>query len=194
MQENKIALIFVGMPGSGKSASVEHLKKFGFKSVYFGKITLDELKKRNLEVNEENERLVREDIRKKEGKGAYAIRVLSEVEDLFQKGEDIVIVESLYSWTEYRIFKETLGDRAIVIALISPREERHKRLMNRKIRPLTKEEAESRDYAEIENLEKGGPIANADYYLANEKDELDLTNDLDKLLQKLGINIKDYFM
>jgi len=35
---------------------------------------------------------------------------------------------------------------------------------------LTAEETDRRDAAEIENLEKGGPIAAADYYVTNEGD------------------------
>jgi dephospho-CoA kinase len=34
-------------------------------------------------------------------------------------------------------------------------------------RPATEEQAKKRDYAEIENLEKGGPIAMADYTIIN---------------------------
>ena len=36
------------------------------------------------------------------------------------------------------------------------------------MRKLTKEEAAKRDYAEIENIEKGGPIAMADFTFINE--------------------------
>ena len=46
---------FVGMPGSGKSAVVRHLAKKGWRVVHFGAITMDEIKKRGLAVNEENE-------------------------------------------------------------------------------------------------------------------------------------------
>ena len=42
-----------------------------------------------------------------------------------------------------------------------------KKLRNR---PFTIKEAKARDYAEIENLEKGGPIAMADYTILNPED------------------------
>ncbi|HXE09924.1 MAG TPA: AAA family ATPase, partial [Verrucomicrobiae bacterium] len=104
MQQKK-ALVFVGMPGAGKSVCVEYLKEKGLPSSYFGGITLEELKKRGLEVNEANERFVREDIRAKEGKGAYALRIITQVKDQFDDGHDCVVVDGLYSWTEYKIFK-----------------------------------------------------------------------------------------
>ncbi|HWB39107.1 MAG TPA: AAA family ATPase [Candidatus Saccharimonadales bacterium] len=187
--QTKKAIVFVGMPGAGKSVCVEHLKEKGVPSVYFGGITIEEVKSRGLEVNETNEKLVREDIRAKEGKGAYAVRILAQVEQLFEQGNPNVVVDGLYSWTEYKIFKEALEFSAIIIAVVAPRDIRHNRLAERKVRPLTESEASSRDYAEIENLEKGGPIANADYYLYNDGDPTSLLHDLDKLLERLNVKL-----
>lgn len=185
----KKAIVFVGMPGAGKSVCMEHLKAKGVPSSYFGGITIDEIKKRGLEVNETNEKLIREDIRAREGKGAYALRIITQVEGFFEKGHEYVVVDGLYSWTEYKIFKDTLEDNAIIIGVVAPRAIRHKRLSTRKVRPLTESEANSRDYAEIENLEKGGPIANADHYLYNDGDAAGLLHDLDTLLAELDIKL-----
>jgi dephospho-CoA kinase len=188
MQDAKV-IVFVGMPGAGKSASVDHLKSKGLSYAYFGGITLDEIKRRGLEVNETNERLVREDIRAKEGKGAYAVRIIKQVEEFLEQGHGPVVVDGLYSWTEYKIFKDSFGDRAVIIALVASRQKRHERLAKRSERPLASAEANTRDYAEIENLEKGGPIANADYFLANEASVKELEADLDKLLSGIGIKL-----
>jgi dephospho-CoA kinase len=98
--------------------------------------------------------------------------------------------DGLYSWTEYKIFEESFGDSAIIIAIVAPNAMRHKRLASRPDRPLTEREAKARDYAEIENLEKGGPIANADYFLANETTVTALQQDLQKLLPTIGIDLK----
>ncbi len=188
MQDKKV-LVFVGMPGAGKSVCVEYLKRKGLPYVYFGGITLDEVKRRGMEVNAASEKFVREDIRAKEGKGAYAVRIIRQIEELFDEGNGLVVVDGLYSWTEYKIFKESFGDNAIIIAIASPRKYRHQRLANRADRPLTEEEADARDYAEIENIEKGGPIANADYFLANENSVEELEKDLERLLPLIGIKV-----
>lgn len=185
----KQVLVFVGMAGAGKSVCVNYLKEKGLPYVYFGGITLDEIKRRGMEVNEASEKLVREDIRAKEGKGAYAVRIIKQIEEYFDKGEDYVVVDGLYSWTEYKIFKESFGDNAVIIAIMTPRNVRHQRLTQRKVRPLTEAEASGRDFAEIENLEKGGPIANADYFLANENNVAELEADLQKLLNQLDIKL-----
>ena len=185
--QDKTVLVFVGMPGAGKSVGVNYMKQKGLPSVYFGGITLDEIKRRGLEENEASERLVREDIRAKEGKGAYAVRIIAQVEELFRKNQNTVVVDGLYSWTEYKIFKDSFGEQAIIIAVIAPRKVRHERLAKRPVRPLTPAEATARDYAEIEHLEKGGPIANADYYLANDENVTQLESSLQKLLDELDI-------
>jgi len=188
MQNNKV-VVFVGMPGAGKSVCVEYLKQQGLPFAYFGGITLDEIKKRGLKVNEASEKLVREDIRAKEGKGAYAVRIIKQVEELFESRQKLVVVDGLYSWTEYKIFKEGFGANAVIIAVVAPEAVRHGRLAERAIRPLTEAEATARDYAEIENLEKGGPIANADYYLANDDSVKNLLSNLRQLLPTLGIKV-----
>lgn len=186
MQDKKV-IVFVGMPGAGKSVCVDYLKDKGLPYAYFGGITIDEVKRRGMEVNEASEKFVREDIRAKEGKGAYAVRIIKQIEDDFDQGSHLVVVDGLYSWTEYKIFKDSFGDNALIIAIVASPKARHARLAGRKVRPLTASEAKARDYAEIENLEKGGPIANADFYLANEANPEDLLRDLQKLLDTHGI-------
>ncbi len=181
--------MFVGMPGVGKSVCVGYLKGKNLPFVYFGGITIDEVKRRGMEVNEASEKLVREDIRAKEGKGAYAARIIRQIEELFEQDRHYVVVDGLYSWTEYKIFKEVFGHRAIIIAVVAPKQLRHKRVAARPVRPLSETESTARDYAEIENLEKGGPIANADYYLANDESAESLVADLKRLLLKIGIKL-----
>ena len=180
-------ITFVGMPGAGKSICVDHVVAKGHPSVYFGGITIDEVKNRGLDVNEANEKMVREDIRAKEGPAAYAKRIIAKIEDLQKQGHNVVVVDGLYSWTEYKEFKKRFGDGAVIIAITAPRKVRHERLANRPVRPLTEQEVTSREYAEIENLEKGGPIANADYTLVNDQNQEALLADVDVILQQLKV-------
>ena len=172
------------MPGAGKSICVDHLVNKGLPKVYFGGITLQELKNRGLAVSPENEKIVREDIRQKEGSDAYAKRIIADIEKL---DSPTVVVDGLYSWSEYKLFKNKYGENAIIIAVVAPKSVRHSRLQSRPIRPLNAAQADERDYSEIEHLEKGGPIANADYYLANLQDIDSLTRSIDKLLKNLSI-------
>lgn len=176
-------IALVGMPGAGKSFGVEYLESKGFPSVYFGGITIDEVKARGLEVNEVNEKMVREDIRAKEGLGAYAQRIIAKIDALAADGHKVIIADGLYSWTEYKTFKDRFGNDALIIAIAAPRHIRHERLATRPVRPLTNEEVTAREYAEIENLEKGGPIANADFTIVNDGTTEELQANLDNALK-----------
>jgi len=163
MMKNVIAI--VGMCGSGKSELTKLFTDFGYYCIYFGEITLNEIRQRSLSINEENEKTVREDLRKKFGYNAYAKIVFSQIEKTndFQN----VVLDGLYSWSEYKFLDEKLGNSLIVLAVVSNKTIRQDRLANRSFRPLSSEEVNARDAAEIENLEKGGPIACADYYIKN---------------------------
>ncbi len=185
MNNEKRVIVLVGMPGAGKSTLVDHLATMGIPSVYFGGITVAEVKRRGLEVNEANEKLVREELRATEGPGVMAKRIIAQIEQLFSEGNDTVVADGLYSWTEYKIFKERFGDHVIIIAVVAPRKTRHERLAHRTVRPLTDDQVTAREYAEIENLEKGGPIANADFTVVNDSTPKDLITKFDQILAQL---------
>ena len=165
---NKLIAI-VGMCGSGKSIASDYYENLGYQKVYFGGVTMAKLKEAGLEVNPENERAMREGLRKEYGMAAYAIILLPKIEDLLSKGN--VILDGLYSWDELKVLKEKFSNLK-VIAIVVNKDKRYSRLANREIRPFNNEEAKSRDITEIENLAKGGPIAFADYYILND-DNLD---------------------
>jgi len=186
MEKKVIAL--VGMPGAGKSLCVDYLKDRGFPSVYFGGVVVDEVKRRYGEVTEAYEKLVREEFRQQDGMAAIAKRIIPEIDVLLETNA-VVIADGLYSWAEYKLFKERWGKNAIIIAVTAPRTLRHSRLAVRPIRPITEEDVTSREYAEIENLEKGGPIANADYTIVNDTSTDALLANLRKILAEVGITL-----
>jgi dephospho-CoA kinase len=58
------------------------------------------------------------------------------------------------------------------------------RLASRPVRPFSRKEAEQRDYHEIDNIEKGGPIAIADYTVVNDQGREKLQKTIDRLLEQ----------
>ena len=68
----KKIVAIVGMCGSGKSIASDLLESLGWKKVYFGGVTMEKLKEANLEVTPENEKMMREGLRRDLGMGAYA--------------------------------------------------------------------------------------------------------------------------
>lgn len=180
---NKIIAV-VGMCGSGKSVAVAEFEKRGYKKVYFGEATMNVLKERNLPINEENERKVREELRSSGDKGIYAKIFLPKITELFEAGNNVVI-ESMYSWSEYKYVKEKFGDAFSVLAIITNTPLRRERLLKRDFRPMTFAESMSRDYAEIENIEKGGPIVIADFNILNNGTPEEFTTEINKFLDKM---------
>lgn len=162
---NRIIAI-VGMAGSGKSEVASTLESLGFARIRFGDVTEEELQQRGLPLNEANERLVREDLRREHGMAAYAVLNLPKMNAALESRS--VVVDGLYSWEEYLVLRETYGSGLTVLAVASSPATRQRRLASRPRRPLTAEEVSSRDRAEIEKINKGGPIAVADITIVNE--------------------------
>lgn len=173
----------VGMAGSGKSEVARVFEEHGFQRVRFGDITDEELNNRGLEPNEENERNIREELRKKHGMAAYAKLSLPRINSALESSD--VVVDGLYSWEEYSLLKERYGERLNVLAVWSSPAIRHARLAHRAKRPLMPTEAGSRDKAEIENINKGGPIAMADITILNENSLEKLRRETERVLATL---------
>ena len=122
-------IALVGMAGSGKSIVSDELIRRGYHFFRFGQITLDIIKERGLEVNETNERAIREGVRKEHGMGAYAILNIPKVDNFLKTGN--VVGDGLYSWDEYKILKERYGDQLYVVAGYAPPSLRYHRLSTR---------------------------------------------------------------
>lgn len=154
----------VGLAGSGKSEVVKLFEEGGFYKIYFGGVTMEHIRRLNLEVNEVNERRVRESLRFKHGMAAFAKLSLPTIQEKLSEGN--VVIESMYSWEEYTFLKEKFYFLKVV-AVFAPPELRYKRLAGRPVRPLSDQDAKSRDYAQIENLHQAGPISMADFTISN---------------------------
>ena len=180
------ALALVGMPGAGKTLCAKHLEARGFFQFRFGGIITDEVARRGWTVNPENERVIREEFRAQDGMDAIAKRALPHLKTAMET-HNTIIIDGLYSFSEYKTLRPELGEDMVVVAIACDRDRRYARLAERPVRPLTRAEAVARDHQEIEKIEKGGPIAIADYTLLNNTSPDDLLTRLDNLLAKLGI-------
>lgn len=182
--ENVKVLAFVGLAGSGKSSAVDYLTSKGYPKVYFGGVVLNAMDEASLEHTEENERVFREELRAKEGKDFIVNRIVGQIRDLVAAGQHRIVADGLYTWTEYKILKHEFPGELSVVAIVAPKHLRHHRLSLRPIRPLTEVQATERDWSEIENLEKGGPIAIADHYVIND-------SNLDELHARIDATLAD---
>ncbi len=154
----------VGLPGAGKSEVVAEFVAAGFTKVYFGGLTLEKINEAGLEINEANERLIREKLRADHGMAAYAKLNLPKIESGLKLAN--VVIDGLYSWEEYLVLREKFPSMTVV-AVYGPPRLRYQRLADRPVRPLTSKECQGRDYSQIENLHQAGPIAMAEQTVAN---------------------------
>ena len=173
----------VGMTGAGKSEVARVFEENGFIRIRFGDLTDDEIEKRGLELNEENERYIRELLRKQYGMSAYAKLNLPRIDSALKRSD--VVIDGLYSWEEYTFLKTYYQEDFYVVAVWASPRTRYARLTSRLNRCLTLEEAANRDRAEIENINKGGPIAMADFTIINESSLENLEKEAKRITSEL---------
>jgi len=183
--ENVKIIALVGLAGSGKSTAVEYLTEKGYPKVYFGGVIYDAMREAGIEITPESQTKFREDIRAKEGNDFVVKRIIKQIHELVEAGQHRIIADGLYTWSEYKIMKHEFPGELTTVAVVTPRRLRHRRLAERPERPFSATEADQRDWAEIENLEKGGPIAIADHFIMNDKDLDNLHRQLNEVCEEI---------
>jgi dephospho-CoA kinase len=178
----------VGLAGSGKSSVVEHLTKKGYPKVYAGGVIYKAMEEAGIEVTWDSQKTFREEIRKREGKDFVMRRIIKEIHDIVDAGQHRIVLDGLYTWSEYKLLKQEFPGQVTVVAVVTPKHLRKNRMAIRPERPMTSEEVDERDWAEIENLEKGGPIAIADFFIHNAGSIEKLHDEVDEIIETLNLN------
>ncbi|RWZ78424.1 MAG: dephospho-CoA kinase [Candidatus Microsaccharimonas sossegonensis] len=166
-QENLKILAFVGLTGAGKTTAVEHFTEKGYPKVYFGGIIYEAMAEAGIEKGEANEAKFRVEIRQKEGNDFVVKRIIKQIRELSSSGQHRIIADGIYTWDEYKAIKHAFPGETTVVAITSPKHLRYHWLQTRSARPQTPEISAARDTHEIETLQKGGPIAAADFFIIN---------------------------
>jgi len=130
MKDVKI-IAFVGMSGSGKSVAVDYLTDKKYPKVYFGGMIYKEMERRGIERTSdgESEKKFREMIRETEGKDWVVRQVISETQGLIEAGQKRIVLDGVYSWTEYKTLKhEFPGMITFVATYCAEKSLRYKRV------------------------------------------------------------------
>lgn len=178
-------IAIVGMSGSGKSIAANYLTDLGYPKIHFGNLVRQEMTKRDIPLTPEHEKHFREMIRQTEGADWVVRQVIAELRDLISAGQKRIILDGVYSWTEYKQLKHEFPGDLTFIAMIASKPLRYERVAKRSEHPLDSAAIRERDRSEIEHLEKGGPIAAADYFVRNDGSLEDTYAQLKTILRKI---------
>lgn len=180
---------FVGLPGSGKSTAVQYISEKQIPKVYFGSIVLEAVSDAGLDINPKNEQYIREKLRADEGDDVIINRIIEQIQNLINAGQKRIIADGLLTWEEYKILKKAFPRELTVIAVVAPKRTRHRRLIERQLRPMTEQEAIKNDWSVIESLQRGGPIAMADSYIINDGSIEELYSEVESTLEQINFFI-----
>lgn len=169
-----------GLAGAGKTTATEHLEAAGIgRQIYVGAYIQTEVVRRNLPLTAENERFVRDDMRRLFGRDVFAKMVVTELGDVASKQH--VLLDAIYVREEADLYRQELGVRLVILGLEAAFELRAERLSGRSDRSLTREELRKRDAYECETLRVHEIVAAADHRLSNEGDLASFKSLLDAL-------------
>ena len=173
----------VGLAGSGKSTVVDYFAAQGIPKIYGGGIMYRMMEDAGIEITWESQKQFREEMRIKEGQDFILKRAIQEMRGLIDAGQKKIVMDGLYTWSEYKTLVHEFPGQVTVVAIVAPKHLRYQRLQNRPERPMQPHEIKDRDWSEIENMQKGGPIAIAEHFIINDGSLDELHSKLDDLTQ-----------
>jgi len=184
--ENLKILAFVGLTGSGKSTAVKYMTSKEYPKVYFGGVVYDEMEKAGIPKGEENEKTFRLKLREEHGPDVIVNKIIEQIEKLDEAGQHRIIADGIYTWDEYKAMRHAFPGELTVVATVTPRHLRYHRLAERTDdRPQTEAISAERDRNEIETMQKGGPIAMADFYVMNDGDIEKFYSSIDEICRDI---------
>jgi len=168
---SKLLVCLTGMPGAGKSTIAEGLKSKGYEIVNLGNAVRNEAKKRNLEASRENLGKLMLELREKNGPGAIAELVKSEIES---SSANVLLIDGVRSNDEIQVLKKFGNVKLLAIHASTDTRFSFLQKRGRSDDPQTKEHFDERDNREM-GVGISNSIALSDYAISNiglTKDEL----------------------
>ena len=159
------------MPGAGKSTIAEGLKPKGYDIINMGNAVRKEAKKRNLESTRSNLGKLMLELREKNGPGAIAELIKSEIES---SPSNVILIDGVRSNDEIQVLKKFGIVKLLAIHASTDTRFDFLQKRGRSDDPQTKEHFEERDNRDL-GVGISNSIALSDYAISNiglTKDEL----------------------
>jgi len=167
----KLIVCLTGMPGAGKSTIAEGLKPKGYDVINMGNAVREEAKNRNLEPTRDNLGKLMLDLREKNGPGAVAELVKSQIDS---STADVILIDGVRSNSEIEVLRKFGIVKLLAIHASTDTRFDFLQKRGRSDDPQTKEHFEERDNREL-GVGISNSIALSDYAISNiglTKDEL----------------------
>ncbi len=159
------------MPGAGKSTIAEGLKSKGYDIINMGNAVREEATKRNLEPTSSNLGKLMLELREKNGPGAIAELVKSQIES---STVNVILMDGVRSSDEIQVLRKFGNVKLLAIHASTDIRFDFLQKRGRSDDPQTKDNFEERDNREL-GVGISNPIALSDYAISNiglTKDEL----------------------
>lgn len=174
-----------GLPLSGKTTVADKMVESDFEKVDMGDVVREEMKKRDIPVEETGEFV--STLRKQNGMNAIAQLTLPYVKEAIESN-DKVVIGGMRGWGEKKCFENNLDHEIEVIAVWASRDTRLKR-----------KESRARDEDQVSNLKERDKremdqgvskmMALADHMIVNEYSQLEsFEEEIENTLQELEVN------
>lgn len=170
----KLIVCLTGMPGAGKSTIAEGLQSNGYEIINMGNAVREEAKNRNLESTRENLGKLMLELREKNGPGAIAELVKSQIES---STSNVILIDGVRSNDEIQVLRKFGTVKLLAVHASTDIRFDFLQKRGRSDDPQTKEHFEERDNREM-GVGISNSIALSDYAISN----VDLTKD--ELIQR----------
>ena len=165
----KLIVCLTGMPGAGKSTIAEGLQSNGYEIINMGNAVREEAKNRNLESTRENLGKLMLELREKNGPGAIAELVKSQIES---STSNVILIDGVRSNDEIQVLRKFGTVKLLAVHASTDTRFDFLQKRGRSDDPQTKEHFEERDNREM-GVGISNSIALSDYAISN----VDLTKD-----------------
>jgi dephospho-CoA kinase len=159
----KLIVCLTGMPGAGKSTIADGLKPKGYEIINMGNAVREEAKKRNLESTRDNLGKLMLELREKNGPGAIAELVKSQIE---LSNSNVILIDGVRSNAEIEVLKKFGTVKLLAIHASTDTRFDFLQKRGRSDDPQTKEHFEERDNREL-GVGISNSIALSDYAISN---------------------------
>jgi len=159
----KLIVCLTGMPGAGKSTIAEGLKSKGYDIINMGNAVREEAKKRNLEPTRDNLGKLMLELREKNGSGAVAELVKSQIDS---STADVILIDGVRSNDEIEVLRKFGTVKLLAIHASTDTRFDFLQKRGRSDDPQTKEHFKERDNREL-GVGISNSIALSDYAISN---------------------------